>query len=99
MNKHKNKNSLAKALSDETLENVDGGTIFKDCENGKDVYSAIGEIKFYPDGSGEITFVGEGKYYGEKGLEELKRAIDEYNEDIPDEFKVSKTIYDCTNKV
>lgn len=55
-------------------------------------------MKFCSDGHLEIISLGKGKYYGEKGLEELKRAIDEYNEDIPDEFKVSKTIYDCTNK-
>lgn len=29
MNKHKNKNSPAKALSDKTLENADGGTYLK----------------------------------------------------------------------
>lgn len=56
------------------------------------------KMKFCSDGHLEIISLGKGKYYGEKGLEELKRAIDEYNKGIPDKFKIRKTIYDHTNK-
>lgn len=94
MNKDKNKNSSAKALSDEALENASGGDIIKrKDEDGKIYYMASGVRRKENGEFDYITFVG--RFSGENALAKAEEAIDAYNLKHPDN-PVSKDFYDYT---